>query len=346
MTVTVTKIIDPDSGTGFDYTSLSAWEAAQQGDLTGVRDEIAIAKCRSTSGTDDTTATMIDGFTTDATRYIKIWTDTAESYRHAGIWNSSKYVLAVSGSYCIWVNDDYVIVDGLQLSTTASNAAFNIGSGITATNNKVVLSNTICKGPGDDTGNTYLINASNPNVNLFIYNALAYGVNPANTNSRVVVVNHASATLNIYSSTLIGGNVCLRNVAGTVVAKNVYAGNAGGSCYSGTITQTTCASSDTTAAGTALDSIAVNTTNFTNVTGGSENFHLPAGSALIDVGTDTSGDGAPMNFTTDVDGATRSGSWDIGFDEVTAAAGRTTKNTRSNPLGVAYGMTFIQVQGK
>jgi len=43
MATTVTKIIDPDNGSGTDYTSLSAWEAGQQGDLTGVRDEIAVA---------------------------------------------------------------------------------------------------------------------------------------------------------------------------------------------------------------------------------------------------------------------------------------------------------------
>jgi hypothetical protein len=77
---------------------------------------------------------------------------------------------------------------------------------------------------------------------------------------------------------------------------------------------TTCASSDATGSA-GLQNIAANTTNFTNVTAGSEDFHLPAGSALIDVGTDTSGDAAPLNFTDDIDGVTRTGTWDIGADE-------------------------------
>jgi hypothetical protein len=134
------------------------------------------------------------------------------------------------------------------------------------------------------------------------------------------------SSANIYSSTLIGGYVCIYRGAGTVTAKNVYAGSGGSACFSGTISQTTCASSDTTATGTALDSIAVNTTQFVNVTGGSEDFHLAgAGSALYNVGTDTSGDSSPLNFTVDFEGTSRpqAVSWDIGADEYVAAGAAT-----------------------
>ena len=79
MATTVTKIVDPDNGTGTDYTSLSAWEAGMQKDLVSA-DEISVAKCRCTGGTADTTAFSINGWTTDATRYIKIWTDPSEGY--------------------------------------------------------------------------------------------------------------------------------------------------------------------------------------------------------------------------------------------------------------------------
>ena len=48
---------------------------------------------------------------------------------------------------------------------------------------------------------------------------------------------------------------------------------------------------------------------FTNVTAGSEDLHLKAGAAAIDVGTDLS-----ATFTTDIDGTTRSVPWDIGAD--------------------------------
>jgi hypothetical protein len=61
------------------------------------------------------------------------------------------------------------------------------------------------------------------------------------------------------------------------------------------------------------------TAQFTNVTGGSENFRLVSGSYLIDTGTDTSGEGAPLNFTDDIVGTTRS-DWDVGAFEYVAAA--------------------------
>jgi hypothetical protein len=106
---------------------------------------------------------------------------------------------------------------------------------------------------------------------------------------------------------------------GTWTLKNCYASSNGGSAYSGSPTLTTCASADTT--GTAgLQSIAYSTSSgayFTNVTAGSEDFHIGASSALINVGTDLS-----VTFTTDIDGTTRptgAGTWDIGADEIVAA---------------------------
>jgi hypothetical protein len=102
-----------------------------------------------------------------------------------------------------------------------------------------------------------------------------------------------------------------------MTCKNCYARADPGYAYSGTITKTTCASADTTGSA-GLQNIAVNTTNFTNVTAGAENFDLPLGSALIDVGTDTSGDAAPLNFTTDIVARTRGATWDIGAFEYVA----------------------------
>ena len=52
---------------------------------------------------------------------------------------------------------------------------------------------------------------------------------------------------------------------------------------------------------------------FINITPGSEDFHIGALSSLKDAGTDLSG-----TFTTDIDGETRTGTWDIGVDEIVA----------------------------
>jgi len=119
MATEVIKIVDPDNGSGTNYTSLSAWEAGEQGDLTGARDEIAVAKCRCTGGTADTTGLIIEGWTTDSTRYIKIWTDPAESYRHNGKWTTgNKYRLYTSDYWgCIFLNQSpiHIKIIGLQL---------------------------------------------------------------------------------------------------------------------------------------------------------------------------------------------------------------------------------------
>ena len=95
MATEVVSVVDKDNGSGTDYLSLSLWESNEQGDLTGVRDEIAIAKCRCTGGTADTSVS-IDGWTTSSTQYIKIWTDPAESYRHAGVYPSSGNIYRMS----------------------------------------------------------------------------------------------------------------------------------------------------------------------------------------------------------------------------------------------------------
>ena len=115
MATEVIKIVDPDNGSGTNYTSLSAWEAGEQGDLTGARDEIAVAKCRCTGGTADSAVT-IDGFTTSTTQYIQIWTDPSESYRHDGKWKADAYRLQATGDdSVIVIGDNNVRLIGLQL---------------------------------------------------------------------------------------------------------------------------------------------------------------------------------------------------------------------------------------
>jgi len=64
------------------YTTLSAWEAGEQKDLV-TADEMAVAECYDDwpSGLND--KLTIDGWTTDATRYVKV--TVAEGHRHNGV---------------------------------------------------------------------------------------------------------------------------------------------------------------------------------------------------------------------------------------------------------------------
>jgi len=306
---TVTKVVDPDNGSGADYTSLSAWEAAQQGDLTGVRNEIAVAKCRSTGGTADTTALVVNGWTTSATQYIKIWTDPAETYRHNGTYQTgNKYRLIVSETKTIATYVNNLLIDGLQVVNTSA-ATTSVGIESTSL---LTISNCIFKCSGNASFVNMGINSYNTSYifNTIIYNCGTHaatmgigvpdGVNTFIYNCTVVVTLAAATGYGIYNGT------------GTATIKNSYF--AAGTSYVGA-TLTTSASSDASTGSVGLRSIAVNTTNFTNVTAGSEDFHLPVGSALINVGTDTHAEGAPLNFTTDIDGQTRTRTWDVGADE-------------------------------
>ena len=113
----VVRIVDPDNGPGTDYTSLASWEAGEQKDLTTASaDEIAIAKCRNTSGSADTTALQIGGWTTDADHYIKIWTDPNEGYRHDGTAGTGYRLDVSSGNYIIYIRESHVKIFGLELT--------------------------------------------------------------------------------------------------------------------------------------------------------------------------------------------------------------------------------------
>lgn len=112
--------VDPDSGAGFDYASLNAFEADQQQDLTDAGGDTMTAKCRSTGGTADTTATTFAGWTTADANDITVWTDTGESYRHAGVWpTGNQYEITVTATSAITINEHYVRLIGLAIGGSA-----------------------------------------------------------------------------------------------------------------------------------------------------------------------------------------------------------------------------------
>lgn len=314
----VIKTIKPSGG---DYTSLTNWESGRQADLTSAAPEWA----EQYAGTTETALT-INGWTTTATNGIKIYA--AASDRHTGVWDDNKAKLSKANVATITNYEDFVAFDGLQIAVTSVNGGSEdciTSAGATyASGATLVISNCLIKGATSGTYNQIGINIPTTAINLVVklFNDVVYGIGTA-ANSRAVTLASGQAS-SIYNCTLIGGQYAIRTT-GTITAKNVYAGGSSSgdfSAASGSLNLTTCASSDTTAAGTALDSIAINTTNFTNVTAGSEDFRLPGiGSALYHVGTDTSGDSAPLNFTIDINGDTYYSTRSIGADEYVAAGG-------------------------
>jgi hypothetical protein len=269
------------------------------------------------------------GFTVDATHYIKIVTPVAS--RHAGVWSTSKYRLEVANPAVavVHLRTEFTRVEGLQVRKSASNAndqmIFHVEASSACT---MQITDCLIRNVPTDAFRAPNIWVVSANVTAYLINNICYG-------SPDVVTPYASGimveagTAYVYSCTVIGGwDGLVVSGGATVNAKNSYFaenstdGGANSISATGTFNQTTCAANDASGlVNVGLQSIAINTTNFTNVTPGSEDWHLPLGSALIDVGTDTSGEGAPLNFTRDIDDQARTVPWDIGADSRESVGG-------------------------
>jgi hypothetical protein len=331
MATTVTKIVDPDNGTGTDYTSLSAWEAGMQKDLTAA-DEISVAECRCTSGTADSTAVAIDGWTTDATRYIKIWTNPSGGYRHLGAaYDATKYRLAISLAHqasAILVQEDYVKIIGLQFYPTIGNWAE--GYGVRLNNaaagtlhvDKCIFSLNNAASGANAGQECVLINWMGTNRTIYITNCLFHDTEKNNfTTWGTVCTRGEAAATYVYNNTFINGDVAIAcEVENAITAKNnlVY-GHATamtGTFAAGTdynATDDAAIGYTVTGSGNTHDRVSQ---TFTFAAAG--DYHLASNDAgAKDYGVSDPGSGL---FSDDIDGVTRTGTWDIGADEYVAAA--------------------------
>jgi hypothetical protein len=261
------------------------------------------------AGTQADTSLTFSGWTTGVSNYINVYTSSGEG--HAGIYTTSKYRIENASNPAITISEEYVRLTGIQAAITAmssDNKHVITISGIEA-GNDIKINRCIIKHVGTDGYYGSGLRALDTDIILDVRNSLVFNIGTTNhaLNSGIHL-NCFSATIN--NCTLIGGKYALISIGGTITATNVYCGGAFTTNYSGTITMLNCASSDGSGSGGALANIPVSTANFVNVTPGSENYHLVAGSGLLNVGTDLS-----MTFTTDIDGETRSGTWDIGADD-------------------------------
>lgn len=321
MPTTNTRTVKSSGG---DYTSLSAWEAGRQGDLVS-SDCIEIAECYSL---EDTTTVDIDGWTTDATRYIKV--ATTSSARHGGVWSTSAYRMVMDNTYAFTIRESHVWLDGIQITLTNPSAGLYYIRTVGLSNTDTLkISNTIFKGHGNSSYNIGLcptvVTGSLPT--MYVWNSLFYG--SGNSENSYFNVTGANDVVYIYNSTFIlgGTNVTagVRREAGTLTCTNVFAGGCySGRAFFGTITCNYCASSDASAddnGGTGnIINKAIDTDTFVNVTAGSEDYRLATDglSPLVNAGTSDPGSGL---FSDDITYTIRSGTWDIGAHEYVAAGG-------------------------
>ena len=309
MATTNTRYVDPNAAAGGDgttnglsggtcaYVSLNVWEAARQADLpTGDIIEKVICSSDDAGSTHlaDTTAVTIDGWTTDATRYIQI--EAASS--HGGKWDATIYRMeCVDVGNCIYNKEDFVRFLGLQLYNRKSSVSWT-GGGLkidsTAAGAVILIDKCISK--TGTTDNPALEFANDTRGTFNIYNCLLYD----NGNGYgEIFINSWHATMNIFNCTFQNATVGIYNYNNKAT---VYAKNCGFSsvttALSGTVTETTNSTSTPTFVDAAND-----------------DFHLDDEDATWhSEGTDLS-----ATFTDDIDGDTRS-AWSIGMDDGAAAA--------------------------
>jgi len=310
-----------------------------------VRDEIAVAKCRCTGGTADTTAVDIAGWTTDSTRYIKIWTDPSESYRHDGKWNTSKYRIT-SNAYFATVNNNNearidLWLDGLQIENSRENESGAAGAGLWSYQDyifNITVSNCIIRNtassPCVGSGVTVYDAATSGTTYFKCYNNIVYGFSNSSYGGAGiryhVVGSGATRHAIVYNNTLYGNFYNLSLIpdwtSDTVYfrSKNnlLYAHASGGADFYRTDSAGTWdVENDLSSDATSLDTSHRNQT-VAFVDAANRDLHLSSSdTAARGQGTNLSSD-SYLPFSTDIDGQDRGGSgavWDIGADEYVAA---------------------------
>lgn len=320
--LSVTTVVDPDSGSGYDYDSLSDWESdlgdTTSGDLPAYN-EIAVAKCRCTGGTaDDGSLVTIESFTTDPSHYLKVWTDPAEGYRHNGTYQTGNKYRLEATTIADWhwgvrASAQNIVFDGIQLKYTYSHTqvlALGLGSRGSVQNSIVwgVCSTASCICDGILLGDTSL------GCGGYAINNIVYGFKDSN-DSQGVGINNAVTWLseNTYmlNNTVVGCHVGISG-AGCFVFNNLCSG-----CTDGFLDceadDAHCDYNASSVSGDAPGTHSRNNQTFTFA--GASDYHLAA--------SDAGAKGYGLNlynhsvwpFQTDIDGQDRGASWDIGADE-------------------------------
>lgn len=307
--------IDPDGGG--DYFSMSAWELAQQQDLTDGGGDTMTAHCESSSGTDDTTRCSIAGWTTLPVNWIKIWTDPAGTFGHDGKWTAgNKYRMIVNnpGSNMISANTANCTFAGLMLRETGTN---NQPVWAAANDNITFEQNIVDNNSSGGAVNA--VKASGAYDGIEIFNNVIYESN-AGSQYGIFISSINTGGARVYNNTVYGDpNINIYQWANKAyMSNNIADGASGGnSDYGYSSTSSSYLSHNLSGDDTADDNGGtghkINQT-VSYVDSGNYDFHLQSGdTAAKDSGTDLS-----AYTTVDVDNETRSGTWDIGADEIVA----------------------------
>ncbi len=317
---------------GGDYTSLSAAESGEQADLVSLDRQLDI-ECYAM---EDTTAVNMDGWTTDATRYIRIYTPASE--RHDGKWNTSKYRLSVTSGtiHAIQISSgaDHVRIDGLQImirATTGLQDAIWMPS--VNTNNLRRITNCIIK--SDDANNTSQamgVRTYGASSITEVWNCIFYDFADGVLGDAAINFRYANTSY-IYNCTFVNNYVGISihtSSGGTVYAKNCLFSANSSDTYGAVQANCDYNATNNSSLGYTSNTHDRTSQTFTFVDAANDDFHLaPTDAGARNYGVSDPGSGL---FSTDIDGQTRSGTWDIGADEYVASGGSTYALTCSDGI--------------
>jgi hypothetical protein len=206
MATRLLKTIKPSGG---DYTSLEACMNANEQDLV-TADQYFDVEISGEWTSADTTLVTIHNYTTDATRYINIYT-TGDA-RHSGKWLTTGYRRYDSvNSQMINMVSHYVTIDGLQFQKHLLNYDGVMGNvyGCVIKNNifyQSVSGGTAVRLRGQSTTRNYIYN----NIIYGFSRGVegAYYTNDNNTIYSNTVINCTTYGISYYSTTIYKNNIC------------------------------------------------------------------------------------------------------------------------------------------
>lgn len=282
------------------------------------------------SAAPDTTQVTVDGWTTDSTHYPFINVPAGE--RHAGTYSTSKYRMEISDDHCILLRTPFTRLAYLQVKMTMATNSVHHKTGIYMANNFALHSGETqqaqqCIAAVVMTGRTDNTNIkgfatddlASAGGKVFIVNCLTYGATGGGYFDSSGIRMIADCPIVAYNCTSYGNDYGYRQGSGTFTVKNCIA-QANTDGYNGTFS----GNNNQSDISSDVPGTSGQTGTVTFVSAGTD-FHLSASDTVAkDNGADLSAD-ATFSFSIDIDGDTRSGSWDIGVDEIASAASNIKK---------------------